>query len=169
MDALCERLGYEFRRPELLAEALTTPALRMDAPDVADNQRLEFLGDAALGLLAAERLFAAFPDEPEGRLTVLRTHMVSSAALCAAAARLGLAAHLRRNRGAAELPSGAKTIADAVEAVIGAAYLVSPIDIVPDVIPLAGWIDDLMVATAVIRLARFDLERYRRWKCEVNQ
>ena len=48
--------------------------------------------------------------------------------------------------------------------VIGAAYLVSPIDIVPDVIPLAGWIDDIMVLTAVIRLARFDLERYRRWK-----
>ena len=47
---------------------------------------------------------------------------------------------------------------------LGVAYLVSPIDIVPDVIPLAGWIDDLMVATAVIRLARFDLERYRRWK-----
>lgn len=47
---------------------------------------------------------------------------------------------------------------------LGIAYLVSPIDIVPDVIPFAGWIDDLMVATAVLRLARFDLERYRRWR-----
>ena len=47
---------------------------------------------------------------------------------------------------------------------LGIAYLVSPIDIVPDVIPLAGWIDDLMVATAVLRLARFDLDRYRRWR-----
>ena len=47
---------------------------------------------------------------------------------------------------------------------LGVAYLVSPIDIVPDVIPFAGWIDDLMVATAVLRLARFDLERYRRWR-----
>ena len=53
--------------------------------------------------------------------------------------------------------------------VIGVAYLVSPIDIVPDVIPLAGWIDDLLVATSVIRLARFDLERYRRWKGEVRR
>ena len=51
---------------------------------------------------------------------------------------------------------------------IGVAYLVSPIDIVPDVIPLAGWIDDIMVLAAVIRLARFDLERYRQWK-EVNK
>ena len=53
--------------------------------------------------------------------------------------------------------------------VIGVAYLVSPIDIVPDVIPLAGWIDDILVATSVIRLARFDLERYRRWKGEVRR
>jgi len=48
--------------------------------------------------------------------------------------------------------------------IIGVLYLVSPIDIVPDVIPIAGWIDDFLVATAVVRLARFDLERYRRWK-----
>ncbi len=52
---------------------------------------------------------------------------------------------------------------------IGIAYLVSPIDIIPDTIPLAGWIDDLLVVTAVIRLARFDLERYRRWKCEAGR
>lgn len=48
--------------------------------------------------------------------------------------------------------------------VFGMAYLVSPIDIVPDVIPLAGWIDDFMVATAVIRMARADINRWRRWK-----
>lgn len=53
--------------------------------------------------------------------------------------------------------------------VIGVAYLVSPIDIVPDVIPLAGWIDDFMVATAVVRLARCDIERYRRWRNETGR
>ena len=53
--------------------------------------------------------------------------------------------------------------------VMGVAYLVSPIDIVPDTIPLAGWIDDLLVVTAVIRLARFDLERYRRWKGDAGR
>ncbi len=53
--------------------------------------------------------------------------------------------------------------------VIGVAYLVSPIDIVPDVIPFAGWIDDIMVLMAVVRLARFDLERYRRWKGETGR
>jgi len=116
-------LGYEFRNPALLAEALTTPSFRMSEPTAHDNQRLEFLGDAVLGFLAADRLYAEFPDEAEGPLTVKRTHLVSSAALCAAAERLGLAAHLRRNRGAAELPRTSKTLADAIEAIIGAAWL----------------------------------------------
>ena len=118
-----EIFGYEFKSAALLEEALTTPSYRMDVPGAKDNQRLEFLGDAVLGILAAERLYAEFPSEPEGPLTVRRTHMVSAAALCAAADRLGLAARLRRNRGAAELPRNAKTLADAIEAIIGAAYL----------------------------------------------
>jgi len=118
-----EFFGYEFSNEALLAEALTTPSYRMDCPSAADNQRLEFLGDAVLGMLSAERLFAEFPNEQEGPLTVRRTHLVSSAALCEAAGRLGLAAHLRRNRHAAELPANSKTLADAIEAIIGAAYL----------------------------------------------
>ena len=51
-----------------------------------------------------------------------------------------------------------------VALVVGMAYLVSPIDIIPDAIPLAGWIDDFMVATAVIRIARADIIRWREWK-----
>ncbi len=115
--------GYTFRDDALLKEALTTPAYRMVHPRATDNQRLEFLGDAVLGLLAAERLYVAFPHAAEGALTVRRTHMVSSAALCAAANRFGLASRLKRNRGAAELSRHAKTLADAVEAILGAAYL----------------------------------------------
>ena len=118
-----EIFGYTFTNEALLEEALTTPSYRMDVPSAKDNQRLEFLGDAVLGMLSAERLFAEFPDEPEGPLTVRRTHMVSAAALCEAANRLGLAARLRRNRGGAELPRNAKTLADAIEAIIGAAYM----------------------------------------------
>ena len=48
--------------------------------------------------------------------------------------------------------------------ILGLAYLASPIDIVPDVIPLAGWIDDFLVATAVVRMARADVKRWRKWK-----
>ena len=118
-----EIFGYEFRNAALLEEALTTPAYRMDVPEARDNQRLEFLGDAVLGLLSAERLYTEFPREAEGSLTVRRTHMVSSTALCAAAMRVGLIARLKRNRAANELSPNAKTLADAVEAIIGAAYL----------------------------------------------
>ena len=118
-----EIFGYEFKNEAFLEEALTTPAYRMDVPTAKDNQRLEFLGDAVLGMLSAERLYAEFPEEQEGPLTVRRTHMVSAAALCEAANRQGLAARLKRNAGAAELPRNAKTLADAIEAIIGAAYL----------------------------------------------
>lgn len=115
--------GYEFNNGALLEEALTTPSCRQINPSVNDNQRLEFLGDAVLGLLAADRLFAELPREAEGSLTVRRTHMVSSAALCEAAVRHDLASRLKRNKGAEPLPPNSKTLADAVEAVIGAAYL----------------------------------------------
>ena len=120
--------GYAFKDQSLLEEALTTPSFRMSSPGAGDNQRLEFLGDAVLGFLAAERLYAAFPGEPEGALTVKRTRMVSSATLCAAAARHDLASRLRRNKGASPLPENAKTLADAVEAVVGAAYLDGGLD-----------------------------------------
>ena len=118
-----EIFGYEFQNDALLEEALTTPSYRMQHPDAKDNQRLEFLGDAVLGLMAAERLYAELPREHEGSLTIRRTHMVSAAALCAAAGRFGLAERLRRNKGAEPLPENAKTLADAIEAIIGAAYL----------------------------------------------
>ncbi len=116
-------LDYAFRNESLLAEALTTPSCRMSNKAVHDNQRLEFLGDAVLGFLAAEHLVAAFPKESEGALTVRRTHMVSTHALCEAAARLGLVAHLKRAAHLPPFPRESKTIADAVEALIGAAYL----------------------------------------------
>ena len=123
-----EIAGYRFRDAALLEEALTTPSCRMTSPDSADNQRLEFLGDAVLGFLAADLLFRSRPADPEGPLTVMRTHMVSAAALGEAAGRIGLAPRLRRNRGAEGQPMGAKTLADAVEAVIGAAYLDGGLD-----------------------------------------
>ena len=123
VEGLQNAIGYVFRDGALLAEALTTPSCRMDFPETRDNQRLEFLGDAALGLLAAERLYREFPRDEEGRLTVRRTRMVSSAALCEAAGRLNLASYLRRNRAASPLQRTSKTLADAVEAIIGAAYL----------------------------------------------
>ena len=123
MTELEKRIGYEFRNVSLLETALTSPSCRMERPEIEDNQRLEFLGDAVFGLLSASAVFSAYPTEQEGSLTVRRTHLVSTAALIAAANRLGLGEFLKRNSGAGPLPGNAKMLADAVEAVMGAVWL----------------------------------------------
>ncbi len=115
--------GYTFKDVSLLDEALTTPSYRMTSPKSNDNQRLEFLGDAVLGVLATDWLYANNPRVKEGVLTGKRQHMVSTAALCEAAAKTDIHSRLKRNKGAGELALNSKTIADAVEAVIGAAWL----------------------------------------------
>ena len=122
-EELEEKIGYVFKDKSLLARALTTPACHMDHPEALDNQRLEFLGDAVFGLLAANAVFTAYPQEQEGPLTVRRTHLVSGAVLGAVAERLGLRDHLKLNKGAAELPPRAKPLSDAMEAVMGAVWL----------------------------------------------
>jgi ribonuclease-3 len=115
--------GYTFLNASLIETALTTPSKKIENPLIRDNQRLEFLGDAVLGMLSAECVYHGYPKVKEGALTVKRTHMVSAAALCAAADRFEFTSLLKQNRGAAALPKNSKTIADAIEAVIGAAYL----------------------------------------------
>lgn len=123
MKELEEILGYTFHDKTLLARAMTTPACRMEVPTAKDNQRLEFLGDAVFGLLAADAVFARFPDDQEGPLTVRRTHVVSGATLAGVAERIGLRKFLKRNGGAHELPPHAKVLADAMEAIMGAVWL----------------------------------------------
>jgi len=123
-----EIFGYTFKNDALLDVALTTPSFRMDSPDAQDNQRLEFLGDSVLSLMSAERLFASCPSEKEGVLTVKRSQMVSTPALCDAAVRLGLAKRLRRSLHAEPLTSKTKALADSIEAVIGAVYLDGGLD-----------------------------------------
>ena len=77
-------VGYHFGRPALLRLALTHPSC---GPQ--NNQRLEFLGDAVFGLLSADAVFAAYPDEQEGPLTVRRTHLVSGAMLANTSRKIG--------------------------------------------------------------------------------
>lgn len=123
MTEIEERIGYAFRDSSLLEAALTTPACRMERPEIEDNQRLEFLGDAVFGLLSADAVYEAYPWEQEGQLTVRRTHLVSTSALIEAANRLGLGGFLKRNAGAQPLSPCAKVLADAMEAVMGAVWL----------------------------------------------
>jgi ribonuclease-3 len=126
MHPLEERIGYKFRNPLLLAEALTHPSLGHETQQRHfDNQRLEFLGDAILQLVITEHLFGHFKDQPEGQLTKLRSRLVSRDALKAHAVAIDLGESLLMGRG--EESSGGRarisTLADAFEALIGAVYL----------------------------------------------
>jgi len=127
MAALAERLEMvgEEGLPEHLLQALTHPSFANEQPDAGDNQRLEFLGDAVLGLCVSELLMAAFRDVDEGSLTVMRASLVNARALAEAARRWDFAEALRLGRGAdaAGERHRENVLADAVEAVLGAVYL----------------------------------------------
>ncbi|MBK9070521.1 MAG: ribonuclease III [Myxococcales bacterium] len=118
------RLGHAFAQPELLAQALTHSSA-VNEQGGSSNERLEFLGDAVLGLVVAQRLFSQFPGAPEGVLSRLRASVINEAALAAVARGLGLGAQLVLGRG--EERDGGRDkdalLADAVEALFGAVYL----------------------------------------------
>lgn len=119
------RLGLTFRRPRLLADALVHRSYRPDGDESQSNERLEFLGDAVLGQVVAEHLYHTFPDWAEGDLTKLKAAVVSEVTLSEAARCLGLGDFLVMARG--EDQSGGRDRpslrSDALEAIIGAAYL----------------------------------------------
>src|SRR5258708_31036242 len=104
-----QRLNYKFRNPALLQRALThssaIPELRVAQDDRGieeppqDNERLEFLGDAVLDLLASEYLLTTFPDWTEGQLSKSRARVVNAQALESAARRLNLRDPLRLRPG----------------------------------------------------------------------
>lgn len=121
MTPLEQRLRYTFRDRALLDRALRHASAK--GPERRSNERLEFLGDAVLGLVVAHFLFAAFPDEDEGRLTKLRSAVVSTRALAGMARKLGVVDELELGRGLDRARLSSSVLADAVEALIGAAYL----------------------------------------------
>jgi ribonuclease-3 len=123
-EALGPRLGHVFRDRDLLVQALTHRSFVNENPGAADNERLALLGDAALGLVVAERLLDDAPADPVGVLTPRRAALVSGDNLAGWARALGLGAHLRLGRG--EERSGgrdkASMLATALEAVLGVIY-----------------------------------------------
>jgi ribonuclease III len=127
---------HAFQQPDLLTWALTHRSLAYETspeslPDPAsDNEQLEFVGDAVLGLVVAEALFRRFPASREGELTRLRSSLVSRRHLGEVATRIDLGSHLRLGRG--EEQSGGRRkpalLANALEAVIAALYLDGGLD-----------------------------------------
>src|SRR5271163_4796584 len=134
---LQQKIGHVFHRSQLLQRALTHSSLAYEQPaetgtapeasdpKFSDNEQLEFLGDAVVGLIAAESLYRRYPELPEGELTRLRAALVSRQHLGNVALKLDLGAYLYLGKG--EERSGgrkkAALLANAIEAVIGAVYL----------------------------------------------
>ena len=117
--------AHAFADDALLAQALTHRSAGQP-----HNERLEFLGDAIVNLLAAEALYAAWPKADEGTLTRARAELVRESALAGIARTLDLGRQLRLGPG--EMKSGGhrrdSILADAVEAVVGAIYLDAGLD-----------------------------------------
>lgn len=121
-----KRIGYKFKKPHRLESALTHPSFRYEEnPEtVRDNQRLEFLGDAVVGLLSAEYLYGVSPELDEGSMTKFRSMVTSRTGLAELAVQWGIGRQLRLGKGEARSGGAEResNLADAVEAVIGAVF-----------------------------------------------
>ncbi len=127
-------LGHGFANPELLVRALTHRSLAnelamesggAEAEAAEDNERLEFLGDAVLGLVVAEALFGSHPEWREGELTRVRSQLVSRQHMAEVAAAIGLGNYLRLSRGEDRggLRKKSTVLSNGMEAVMGALFL----------------------------------------------
>ena len=134
-------LGHGFAKPELLVRALTHRSLAkeqaaLEQPNVqaggdgdptsgGDNERLEFLGDAVLGLVVGEALFLAHPEWQEGELTRVRSQLVSRQHMAEVATAIGLGDHLRLSRGEDRggLRRKSTVLSNGMEAVMAALFL----------------------------------------------
>ena len=129
VTALEAAIGHVFRNAELFQRALTHKSRIHEQPGenpaLADNEQLEFLGDAILGFVVSECLVRRYPSAPEGRLSKLKAHLVSAARLYEVAQTLSLGDFLILGRG--EEMSGGRAkkalLSDAMEALIAAIYI----------------------------------------------
>lgn len=132
ISALEEALGHSFADPGLLEQAVThsshareEESRNGEQSEVADNEQLEFLGDAVLGFVTSQELFQRFPQFQEGELSKLRAYLVSEKHLIRAAKRLQIGRYLRLGHGEEKSGGRSKTtlLVDALEAVLAALYL----------------------------------------------
>lgn len=139
LDELEVALGHRFTRRELLVRALTHRSLaheqagheaalesvQAEAAGTGDNERLEFLGDAVLGLVVAEALFLLHPEWQEGELTRVRSQLVSRQHMAEVGVAIGLGKHLLLSRGEDKggLRRKSTVLSNSMEAVLGALFL----------------------------------------------
>ena len=158
LSELESAIGYGFANPELLVRALTHRSLanerilegEEDPGTAGDNERLEFLGDAVLGLVVAEAMYLLHPEWREGELTRMRAQFVSRQHMAEVANKLDLGRHLRLSKG--EDRSGLRrkntVLSNTMEAVIGALFLDGGLD------PVRGFVRRHVMADMIEQLAR---------------
>jgi len=122
LDVIQNLIDYQFENPDLLASALTHASVADDR--LQSNERLEFLGDAILGLVVCEELYTRFPNFLEGDLTRIKSVVVSRETCSRVADHLDLANHLSLGKGIIESPHMPASLTScAYEALVGAIYL----------------------------------------------
>ena len=127
LDELSARLGIVLREPELIRQAFVHSSFFNENPELATghNERLEFYGDAVIGVTVSRLLFERYPDEDEGFLTARRAALVNREALAALALSIGLDRYLQLGRGEAEAGGATRpsVLAACFEALAGALSL----------------------------------------------
>ncbi|MGH3096741.1 MAG: ribonuclease III [Streptosporangiales bacterium] len=126
---LSRALGVDID-PSLLELALMHRSYAYEHGGLPTNERLEFLGDAVLGIIVTETLYLTYPELPEGQLAKLRAAVVNMRALAGVSRQLDVGAHLQLGRGEENTGGRDKSsiLADALEAIIGAVYLSGGMD-----------------------------------------
>lgn len=159
MHPLETLLGYQFKDASLLNLALTHRSLMRDM-DIS-NQRLEFLGDAVLGLVIAEMVYTLFPAEPEGDLSKRLVSLVNGEQLTRIAEKMQLGEHLLMSEGEAEQGGrvNPSNLEDACEALLGAIYLDGGIESVRGVVD-RFWRDQAKTMKAPPKDAKTTLQEW---------
>jgi ribonuclease-3 len=129
VDVLSNRLGVDIE-PQLLELALTHRSYSYENGNIPNNERLEFLGDSVLGFVVTAHIHDLLTDLPEGELTKVKNAVVSATALSGVASNLGLGQFLRLGKGEDQTGGREKPnlLADAFEAILGAAYVSKGLD-----------------------------------------
>ena len=158
LDALQQRLGYRFTQPGLLQRALTHRSFGQQ-----HNERLEFLGDAVLNLTVSALLFDRFAGSDEGDLTRIRAHLVREDSLHRLALTLQMPEALRMSEGEARGGGGQRPsiLADALEAVIGAAFLDGGYEAAREIV--RGLLGETIAASGIEQWAKDSKTALQEW------
>jgi ribonuclease III len=153
------RLRRQWNQPELLLQAITHLSYIHDhkLQASASYERLEFLGDAILGLVLAEQLMTLFPSADEGELSKRRAYVVSTASLASMLEREGIAAFIRVGNGYAHERGRERLLASVFEAIVGSIYLDAGFESARD------WILQRVGGSVALRLEEDAKSRLQEW------